>query len=501
MINKLTVVAINSFRKQYQHACRNLLVLFFFNSVAHSSQLHTSVFYDADWGFVDLSIVDTDNVESQCKVEDDFDAFTTAKSSDVKDGHKKMYKGLNISIEEIESSPSKGTSAAAQLHPPLNELALQAISQSGAENNEHGVEESFKRDDPNANRPSVEELVKTFSIDRYPVRMQCDGATDLMGDLVVKESCFRQYLDLQEDNNARFQMKMVYDLLKHRFMYENKDKMDEEMISKRGVIPSKRISYSDTPLEIKAAKRRRKDTSKASSIIKKSKIGMPLSLSCTDVQCARATEEQDELKKVDVTTTVEEHNMTVDNPSTASKDEEKVEPISLGERKDYPFEGFNISDEAPKKLTQLINDYLEWIANGLLKHYTSRGASEFMTRCQEGDVSGRRLRYKILLTYLDMSGFLDQKVCTNWLTIEAYQDKMTNPFDVQYVDRIAQQIIGSLNCGPFVFAYAEYLSDRLQVPNDGFDAGLLCKRYAALLWKYEEAKAQKQYATDVKDPR
>ncbi|PHU05406.1 hypothetical protein BC332_26228 [Capsicum chinense] len=71
----------------------------------------------------------------------------------------------------------------------------------------------------------------------------------------------------------------------------------KKMTSKRGVIPSKRSSYPYTPLEIKAAKRRRKDTSKASSIIKKIKIGMPLSLSCTDVQCARATEKQHELKK------------------------------------------------------------------------------------------------------------------------------------------------------------------------------------------------------------
>ncbi|PHT79704.1 hypothetical protein T459_17756 [Capsicum annuum] len=325
--------------------------------------------------------------------------------------------------------------------------------------------------------------------------MQCDGATDLTGDLVVKlvmkiffdafrkilreqkldsyfrESCFGKYPDLPEDNNARFQMKMVYDLLKRRFMYKNKDKIDEawafevipylrqqvnyqeevscprilrwlsaktdknakfldlfnspkeaifsdfaassecfsckcqdykekhdgvisvinaltasvkEMTSKRGVIPSKRISYPDTPLEIKAAKRRRKDTSKASSIIKKSKIAMPLSLSFTDVQCVRATEEQHELKKS---------------------------------------------------------------------------------------------------------------------MIEAYRDKMANPFDVQYVDGIAQQTIGSLDCGPFVAAYTEYLSDGLQVTNDGLDAGLLRKRYASLLWKYGEAKVQKSYATDVKDPR
>ncbi|KAM3217381.1 hypothetical protein P3L10_026824 [Capsicum annuum] len=157
--------------------------------------------------------------------------------------------------KEIESSPSKGTSAAAQLYLPLYELVLQGLSQSGAEDNEHGEDESFKRYDPNANSPFVEELVKTFSIDCYHVRMQCDGATDLTGDLVVKsvmgksfdtfrkilreqkldsyfrESCFGQYLDLPEDNNARFQMKMVYDLLKHRFMYENKDKMDEVWIN------------------------------------------------------------------------------------------------------------------------------------------------------------------------------------------------------------------------------------------------------------------------------
>ncbi|PHU23760.1 hypothetical protein BC332_08867 [Capsicum chinense] len=145
----------------------------------------------------------------------------------------------------------------------------------------------------------------------------------------------------------------------------------KKMTSKRSIIPSKRISYPDTLLEIKAAKRRRKNTFNASSIIKESKIATPLSLSCTDVQCARATEEQYELKMVYVTATAEEHNMTVDNPSTASKDG-KVEPVNLGERKNYPFEGFNISDKAPKKLTQLINDYSEWITDGLLKHHAGK---------------------------------------------------------------------------------------------------------------------------------
>ncbi|PHT37670.1 hypothetical protein CQW23_21243 [Capsicum baccatum] len=51
---------------------------------------------------------------------------------------------------------------------------------------------------------------------------------------------------------------------------------------------------------------------------------------------------------------------------------------------------------------------------------------------------------KILPTYLDMSGFLDEKVRTDWSMIEAYRDKMGNPFDVQYIEGIAQQIISSL---------------------------------------------------------
>ncbi|KAF3647947.1 putative transcription factor bHLH84-like [Capsicum annuum] len=73
--------------------------------------------------------------------------------------------------KETESSPSKGTSEAVRLHPPLYELALQALSQSEAEDKEYGDEECFKGNDPNANRPSIKELVKTFSTDSYPMRM------------------------------------------------------------------------------------------------------------------------------------------------------------------------------------------------------------------------------------------------------------------------------------------------------------------------------------------
>ncbi|PHT56771.1 hypothetical protein CQW23_05257 [Capsicum baccatum] len=155
----------------------------------------------------------------------------------------------------------------------------------------------------------------------------------------------------------------------------------KEMTSKRGVIPSKRISYPDTPLEIKAAKRRRKDTFKASSIIKKSR------LQCLCLCLAPMFSVQRPRRAVDNTTTTEEHNMIFDNPSTASKDEKKVEPVSLVERKNYLFEWFNISDEAPKKLIQLINDYSEWITHGLLKHHAGRKQNDERYKVNESSLS------------------------------------------------------------------------------------------------------------------
>ncbi|PHT98758.1 hypothetical protein BC332_32321 [Capsicum chinense] len=203
--------------------------------------------------------------------------------------------------------------------------------------------------------------------------------------------------------------------------------------------------------------------------------------------------------------TAKEYNNKVYNPSTSSKEEEKVELVSLGEQKNYPFEGFNISDEAPKKLTQLINDYSEWIVDGLLKHHAGRYCQQqpevsqneecliniikgfsilaglpwhlvdevyipincgdkfhwvlavviLKERCiRVYDSMSRRKCFgpsseiqklaKILPTYLDISGLLDQKVRTDWSMIEVYRDKMGKPFDVQYVEGIAKQTIGSL---------------------------------------------------------
>ncbi|KAF3674882.1 hypothetical protein FXO38_05014 [Capsicum annuum] len=425
---------------------------------------------------------------------------------------------MALERKETESSLSKGTSEVARLHPPLYELSLQALSQPGAKDDEYGEEECFKREYPNANSPSTEELVKNFSIDRYtysnPKKALCtpkkgkDKSSDhddlvslvypsfkiinlievLKGKRLSKKNkkslCLFWFvhnilwardvnnniplglIKLSEDvepfksypwGYESFKMTVKYLLtpltpkivnlygfpwafmivhlwiiptnqeLKMQFflalrsvqtlsdpkvidrikkelfrtktiirkiileggfvvvddssgsgapltIFETTNHYDydydhtgytdfstssecsackyqdckakhdgviniinaltssvKEMTSKRGVIPSKSISYPYTPLKIKVAKRRKKEISKASSSIEKSKITTPLSLSCTFDQCTRATGEQYELKKVDVIVeaTAEQHNIIVDNPSSASMEEEKVELVSL----------------------------------------------------------------------------------------------------------------------------------------------------------------------------
>ncbi|PHT31852.1 hypothetical protein CQW23_28189 [Capsicum baccatum] len=66
-----------------------------------------------------------------------------------------------------------------------NQVIHHSIAKTATEYDEHGDEEYFKRDDVDASSPSTEELVQAFSIDCYPVRMQCNGAADLTDPKVI----------------------------------------------------------------------------------------------------------------------------------------------------------------------------------------------------------------------------------------------------------------------------------------------------------------------------
>ncbi|PHT93062.1 hypothetical protein T459_00944 [Capsicum annuum] len=104
--------------------------------------------------------------------------------------------------------------------------------------------------------------------------------------------------------------------------------------------------------------------------------------------------------------------------------------------------------------------------------------------------------------------FYDKTERTDWPLLEAYKGKITQqtdlvneiPFDVDYVQNIPQQASDCLDCGVFVCAYAEILSEGLQVHSYGFDSACQHARYASLLWHYEVEKENEGYTSDNGDP-
>ncbi|PHU27363.1 hypothetical protein BC332_05695 [Capsicum chinense] len=115
---------------------------------------------------------------------------------------------------------------------------------------------------------------------------------------------------------------------------------------------------------------------------------------------------------------------------------------------------------------------------------------------------------KMLPTYLSDNKFYDETSRTDWPNLETYRDKITqttqilneHPFNVEYVRHIMQQECDSVDCGVFVAGYAEYLSEEMNVPSDGFEAEYHRMRYATLFRKYGIQKAKKGYVSENDDP-
>ncbi|PHU20930.1 hypothetical protein BC332_12081 [Capsicum chinense] len=87
---------------------------------------------------------------------------------------------------------------------------------------------------------------------------------------------------------------------------------------------------------------------------------------------------------------------------------------------------------------------------------------------------------EMLSTYLTISNFFEKKNHTDWSLLDAYKEKTDqHAFDVHIVDGIVQQSSGTLD-SLFVEAYAEFSSDRHQIPSSEFDSKKHRTRYASL---------------------
>ncbi|KAH0747460.1 hypothetical protein KY285_009117 [Solanum tuberosum] len=107
----------------------------------------------------------------------------------------------------------------------------------------------------------------------------------------------------------------------------------------------------------------------------------------------------------------------------------------------------------------------------------------------------------LLPSYLTLSGFFDKLERVDWLNLEAYNGKtVQDAFEIIFQSNIVQQSSGSMDCGLYSAAYAEYLTDGQSIPLANFDANLHRSRYGALLWNYGNQKASSGSVSDNEDP-
>ncbi|KAH0746449.1 hypothetical protein KY285_008106 [Solanum tuberosum] len=135
---------------------------------------------------------------------------------------------------------------------------------------EDGDENESDEGDDTESEEGDEDVAKNFNIDKFHVEMPIDDPTNLTGDFVVKSamgakfdafrtilmnekledffksSCFGYFLNLPEANNARFQMSMVYDLLKRRIKYKGAD--DDALEDKNKKMDEIWINYCGMPV-------------------------------------------------------------------------------------------------------------------------------------------------------------------------------------------------------------------------------------------------------------
>ncbi|WMV14806.1 hypothetical protein MTR67_008191 [Solanum verrucosum] len=70
----------------------------------------------------------------------------------------------------------------------------------------------------------------------------------------------------------------------------------------------------------------------------------------------------------------------------------------------------------------------------------------------------------------------------------------------EHIDRGVTVSAYESDCGMYVAAFAEYLSDEINIPSISFRSDYLRNRYATFLWKYGMDKFKAGYVSDNDDP-
>ncbi|XP_069146055.1 uncharacterized protein [Solanum lycopersicum] len=203
---------------------------------------------------------------------------------------------------------------------------------------------------------------------------------------------------------------------------------------------------------------------------------------------------------------------------SSEKGKEKLKDMT---RLHFPFEGCGITDQVSPKLTE---DNMNWLSRGLLKNHNNKyymdddddslTTLEHINRASVVSVHERSIINIIkgfgipaaLPWHLVDEG--DKKnERTKFADCHAYKDNITGsllepqvPFMIEFSQDIPKEDCDSLDCGLYVTAFAEYMSDQINISYVDFSPDYLRQRYGALLWSYGSEKAKCGYVSDNDDP-
>ncbi|KAH0731321.1 hypothetical protein KY290_002346 [Solanum tuberosum] len=137
------------------------------------------------------------------EVDDDGERVEEAEEEE---GNKKEVEEDKGKQKEVEEEEGKNKEVVEEEEEKINEVD----------------EDKEKQKEPNATGDSIMRSAMGKHFDTFRVTLKQNGLEDFF-----RNSCFGHFLDLPENNNARFQMAMVYELLKRRFIFQNPEKKDE----------------------------------------------------------------------------------------------------------------------------------------------------------------------------------------------------------------------------------------------------------------------------------
>ncbi|KAF3655896.1 hypothetical protein FXO38_14461 [Capsicum annuum] len=175
------------------------------------------------------------------------------------------------------------------------------------------------------------------------------------------------------------------------------------------------------------------------------------------------------------------------------------------EKLKYVFDGYTINQDLPN---ELMIDYSQWIVVGLLKTHSAKKEMDNHYQLNALGLGYKQLDFGIAHPQSKNWFYLmvEHKTCWNdevYVPINGGKEFHWGLVVIVFKERLIRvydSLSSKRDCGIFMCAYAEILSEGLQVHSCWFDAASQRARYASLLWHYGVEKANEGYMSDNSDP-